>query len=95
MAWYEGASLLDSLFLCLYPHGAAIHALCSMVGVKRGEQKEEEEGEEGKKGNGGKGGKEGGGGPIVRGKKGVGKEGEREGGREGERGEWSVGGEDK
>ena len=71
VAWYEGASLLDSLFLCLYPHGAAIHALCSMVGVKRRgpkEEEEEEEAEEGKKSSEGKGGKGGGGGPIVRGK---------------------------
>ncbi|KAM3571264.1 hypothetical protein VYU27_006699 [Nannochloropsis oceanica] len=66
VAWYEGASLLDSLFLCLYPHGAAIHALCSMVGVKRGEQKEEDGEEEGKKGSGGNGGNGAGGGPIMR-----------------------------
>ena len=77
VAWYDGASLLDSLFLCLYPHGAAIHALCTLVGVKRGQEPEGEE-KEGKEGKERKGGKGGGGGPIVRGREG-GREGEREG----------------
>ena len=77
MAWYDGASLLDSLFLCLYPHGAAIHALCTLVGLKRGQEEEEGEEEEGEEGKERKGKKGGGGGPIVRG---------REGGKEGGRG---------